>query len=102
MPATNSIVATTTELLVERAKLQLHAAWLQPGSRSMDRMADTIVDDLVQSLTALHDFRLAQICGVPPEGAPLIDQVQQVLTSLLPCGSDQYSKPSAPASSAFG
>jgi hypothetical protein len=109
MPAANSIVATTTELLVDRAKQRLHAAWLQPGRRSMDRLAETIVDELAQSLAALHDFRLAQVCGVPPEGAPLLDQVQQIFTSLLPLGpgagtapTAQYSKPSAPASSAFG
>lgn len=104
MPAGNSIVATSTELLADRAKQLIHAAWLQPGSRSMARMADSIVDELVQALTALHDYRLAQICGVPPEGAPLLDQVQQVLSSLLPLGADraQYSKPSVPANSAFG
>jgi hypothetical protein len=104
MPERNSLVATATHLLVEQAKAQLHAAWLQPGSRSMDRMADRIIDELVESLSTVLDFRLAQICGVPSEGAPVFEQVQQVMSGLLPLTADgtQYSKPSAPANSAFG
>jgi len=92
MPEAHSIVATTTHMLVDRAKEQLHAAWLQPGSRAMDRQADQIVDELVESLSALLDFRLAQICGVPQEGAPVLDQVQQVMAALVPLTADRAAK----------
>ncbi len=84
MSERNSILATATALLAEQAKERLHQAWLQPGSRSMDRLADGIIDQLVQSLVVLHDFRLAQFCGLPPDGAPLLDQVDQLLDMLRP------------------